>query len=296
MNTVEKNGPPVPKTNGLDVPMAILPEAWTVPAVPRDATGSAPLSRIALPTHDVKPDRSIQDVIAKLESIRQVGLLTALFGFWRPDGMFELIDGLTRYQALLMGGYKEAAIRDLGRVPEPAEILAMQVTCNEAVAKMSDPAIADALARHRQLTQGTLASACKALGIKPSRGTKIMAISIRLCPSVRAMVDAGKLKPRAAYAISKLSDSEQQIQVATKAVELPMAVETVEEIVDGMLSGKKPKKGKPMKLRGNGVEMLLKNPTIEGVIAFAEGVLSAAKKLLKDGDGIEFLPSRLKAI
>ena len=67
------------------------------------------------------------------------------------------------------------------------------------------------------------------------------------------------------------------------------------EVVDGLLHGTaRQKKPRPLKVRLDGVQVMAGNPTLEGLQVFAEKLLATIKKLLKDGDGIEFLPARLK--
>ncbi len=55
-------------------------------------------------------------------------------------------------------------------------------------------------------------------------------------------------------------------------------------------------KGQPLKLRGDGVQVTVSDPAIEGLQAFAERLVAALKRLAKDGDAIESLPTRLKAL
>src|SRR4051812_30528777 len=102
-----------------------------IPKCPPD-TVLVPLSRMRPPSHDIRPERTPEQIQEKRESIRQHGILTPLKGFWCPDQYFELLDGFTRYQALLLEGWKEAPVNDLGHVPTALEALEIQVNCNEA--------------------------------------------------------------------------------------------------------------------------------------------------------------------
>jgi hypothetical protein len=158
---------------------------------------------------------------------------------------------------------------------------------------MTDLQLADAIARHRGLTGGTQEAACLALGISRGRGSRIKAMFTKVPPEALDL----EHRPRARYALSKLhklNDPALVIDLARKAHDLPMAVESVEEAVQKLLGTGKQEKIKTLKLRIGTARMEVSNPTLDSIEACAERLLAGVKKLRKDGDGIEFLPARLK--
>jgi ParB-like chromosome segregation protein Spo0J len=263
-----------PQTNGsarAEVPAAVIPEKLSV----------IPLSRIAPPSYDIKPDRTQEQIEDKRQSIRQQRLLNPLLGFWRPDSMFELLDGYTRFLAMLLDGAQEVEVRDLGHVPTPDEAHAIQVTCNLACAQMTDLQLFDAIARQRELTGCSQAGACKRLGISESQGSKIKRM-FTVPPEVLEI----ERRPRALYALSKLSKLNNPavtIDLAKKAAELPMAVESVEEAVAKLLGETKQKKAKPVKVKRDGALAQLPGDwTWEKIIAWLTERTESARRGLKN--------------
>jgi ParB-like chromosome segregation protein Spo0J len=145
-----------------------------------------------------------------------------------------------------------------------------------------------------RLNDWTQADLARHVRVSPAQVVRVLAISTKLPGEVQAMVAAGELAPRAAYALSRLSDIPTVIDLAKKARDLPMAVESVEEAVKKLLGNGRKAKAKPLKLKLDGVQIVANNPTLDGLQAFAERLLAALKRLAKEGDGIEFLPARLK--
>src|SRR5262249_22052536 len=154
---------------------------------------------------------------------------------YREGERLRVIDGETRRLGALMAGVETVPVLVYDTKPDSAALKLAQLLVN-TLRRDNTPleraAVYQALMEINEWTQAEVARHTHAT---PAQIAKDLAISNRCCEAVRALVAANQLKPRAAYAISKLPDAQQQAELARKAVELPMAVESVEEAVEVLL-------------------------------------------------------------
>jgi|GEM_PF-3301961 len=204
----------------------------------------------------------------------------------------RVVDGETRRQAALLAGLDSIPILLYQRELSEAELAVAQLQANAQRRDFTPLELAAVYQELMRLNGWSQSQLAHAIHVSPGRVAKVLAISTRLCAEVRELVIAG-LPPRAAYALSRLQGP-QQVELARKAVEVPWAVETVEAKVAALLGNNKKAKAKPLKLKLDGVQMVASNPSLDGLQAFAERLLAALKRLAKDGDGVEYLPARLR--
>jgi ParB/RepB/Spo0J family partition protein len=225
--------------------------------------------------------------------IRERGVQVPLIAY-REGERLRVIDGETRRLAALMAGAETVPVLVYDQKPNDAALKLAQLLANSLRRDNTPLELAAVYQELMRLNDWTQADLARHVRVSPAQVVRVLAISTKLPGEVQAMVAAGELAPRAAYALSRLSDIPTVIDLAKKARDLPMAVESVEEAVKKLLGNGRKAKAKPLKLKLDGVQIVANNPTLDGLQAFAERLLAALKRLAKEGDGIEFLPARLK--
>lgn len=273
----------IPKQRTAPVEYVLIhkPPAWLLPVLndKRTRTGFDYQERFTQFCADVKARGVQQPIIAVQE-----------------DTAARVIDGETRRQAALLGGLETVPILVYQRELSESELVIAQLQAN---AQRQDFTALELAAIYQELmtlngwTQSQLA---KAVSVPASKVAKVLAISNRLDPAVQQMVAAG-LSARAAYAISRLHNPQRQIEVAKKAVELPMAVESVEELVSRELHGssKSREKPKPLKIALAGITVIVvAADIIDATKAAALKLLDAVKRIERDNLPPELLPSLLR--
>ncbi len=270
-------------------------------AVERAATPQPVLEHVhpsrLLPVLNDLRDREAPDYLdffhnRLVPDIRERGVQMPLIAYWDGE-MARLVDGMTRYLAALMAAVQAVPVLVYAHKPDDKALPLASLLANSLRRDMTPLELAGVYQELTRLNGWSQAELARHARVSPAHVAKVLAISTKLCPEARELVAAGKLSPRAAYALTRLPE-QQQANLARKAVDFPLAVESVEEAVSKLLdNGRKPK-AKPLKLRFDGICMTVINPTTDGLQAFFERGLAAVKKLGKDGDGPEFLPARMK--
>lgn len=225
--------------------------------------------------------------------IRGRGVQVPLIAY-REGERFRIVDGETRRLAALMAGAEAAPVLVYDQKPEEADLKLAQLLVNTLRRDNTPLERATVYQELMQAKGWSQAELARHVHTTPAQIAKDLAISNRCCETVREYVAAGTLKPRAAYAISRLTDAGQQAELAKKAVELPMAVESVEEAANRLLGTKKTKKPQPMKLAYGSVTATIHGDVVEALKAFIAKTAEALRKIERDGADPEYLPSLMK--
>ncbi len=272
------------------------PLAIPCPAAPDLAVLDIPVFCILPPEPDDR-DRAAPDYLLHeqrlADDIGVRGVRQPIYVMRLSGTSFRALTGWTRTLASRRAGKETIPAFVLDRPLNEAEQEMEKLLENEMRHDFTPLELARIYLRLMKLNGWSQAELAKNVHASPAQVAKVLAISTKLSAEVQALVTSGDLSPRAAYALTRLPE-QQQAELARKAVSVPMAVESVEEAVNKLLGGKKVK-AKPLKLRLDGVQMVASNATLEGLQAFGERLVAAVKRLVKEGDGIEFLPARIKA-
>ncbi len=225
-----------------------------------------------------------------IPDVAENGIRVPLIGYEEGDSI-RLIDGETRFRALLLGPRETAQVLLYAEKPSEAEVKLAGLLCNSMRQDMGDLEYARVYAELMKLNGWTQAELGRRTHTHASTITKRLAISSKLSPEVQAMVAAGEVPPRAAYAISRLSEVPVQIALADKVRRGLLCVEGVESQVIKLL-GKRDAKAKPMKLSHGGVTAVVKGAgAIEAIQAFMAKVADAIKRLQRESLSSELLPA-----
>ncbi|MDE2509179.1 MAG: ParB/RepB/Spo0J family partition protein [Planctomycetota bacterium] len=225
--------------------------------------------------------------------IRERGVQVPLIAY-REGERVRILDGETRRLAALMAGVEMAPVLLYDEEPDEADLKLAQLLVNTLRRDNTPLERATVYQELMQAKGWTQADLARHVHATPAQIAKDLAISNRCCETVREYVAAGTLKPRAAYAISRLPDPSQQAELAKKAVALPMSVESIEEAVNRLLGTKKAKKPQPMKLAYGSVTATVTGDVVEGLKAFIAKTGEALRRIERDGADPEYLPSLMK--
>jgi ParB/RepB/Spo0J family partition protein len=280
--------------------MSSIIQPTPCPGDPTNAGVAAPvlkhcaLAQILMPLRDLR-ERTGAEYHAWFErlkaNIKEHGILVPLIGHQEGDKV-RLGDGATRFTAALMLGLATIPVLVHPHKPSEKETALGQLIVNSMRADMTPLEYARIyvdLMKAMGISQMELA---RRIHASPSQVAIRLAISKNLCAEVQAMMVASQLRPRSAYAISRLRDPQQQIELAKRAIELPMAVEDVEAAAAKLL-GKREKKPKPWTVKLGGVTATIRGDLMEG----AESLIAKLQELvkrLKRGDGPDPLGGLVK--
>lgn len=206
----------------------------------------------------------------------------------------RVVDGETRRQAALLAGLDSIPILLYQRELSEAELVIAQLQANAQRRDFTPLELAAVYQELMRLNGWNQAQLARAIHISPAQVAKILAISTKLCPEVQAMVVAGELPPRGAYALTRLADMQQQVELAKKAVTLPMDVESIEGAVNRLLGNGRKSASKPVKFCACGITGTIKGdpvPTFKAFIARGNDVL---KQIERNPALAEVLPRLLK--
>jgi ParB/RepB/Spo0J family partition protein len=207
----------------------------------------------------------------------------------------RVVDGETRRQAALLAGLDSIPILLYQRELSEAELTIAQLQANAQRRDFTPLELAAVYQELMRLNAWNQSQLARAIHVSPGHVAKVLAISTKLCDEVQEMVAAGKLQPRAAYALTRLADHARQIEIARRAVELPMSVETVEEIVEKELnSNKKLLKAKLTKFSMCGITGTIKGNPLEALKSLHAKIAEVLKRVERDPALMDVLPSLLK--
>jgi ParB family transcriptional regulator, chromosome partitioning protein len=166
------------------------------------------------PRTEFDPD----DLRRLAESIRRYGQLAPIRV--RHDsarGMWVVLVGERRLRACKLAGLERVRVEFVERDMTESDILAEQVVENAVRADLQPVEQARAYDRLMALNGWSAQQLAETLGIEPTSVYRSLAL-LRLPDDVASRVDAGDIKPTAAYEISKLPASEDQRAVADRVV------------------------------------------------------------------------------
>ncbi|HZZ78772.1 MAG TPA: ParB/RepB/Spo0J family partition protein [Gemmataceae bacterium] len=252
--------------------------AWLLPVAKdkRNRTGSEYQEYFERFTADVKEHGVLQAVIAVEEG-----------------EVARVIDGQTRVLAALLAGLESIPILIYSAELTESQVEMAKLVSNAQRRDFTDAELAPIYLDLMSLNSWNQAQLAAHIHASPAKVSKVLAISKNLCPEVQAMVTAGEVAPRAAYAISRLSDVPAQIDLAKKCKDGFLCVEGIEHQVSKAL-GKRDKKPKPMKIVSNGVTLLFNGKVIDAWKAVRAAMDEAVKKLEREGLPEEILPGLLR--
>jgi ParB-like chromosome segregation protein Spo0J len=182
----------------------------------------------------------------------------------------------------------------LESAPLEEEIIRIRAATNYHRKNASAYEIAADIKRWMELKGATQRQAAEAFGISAPQVSKLLDKLENACLEVRQAEESKAICPDSARIIATLRSPDQQREALKEALARNLTREAVERLVARMKGSPKKTKAKPLKLKLDGVQMVASNATLDGLQAFTEQLLAALRKLAKDGDGIEFLPARLK--
>jgi ParB-like chromosome segregation protein Spo0J len=290
--------------NGQHTPLAIPCSPPTTHPVLEHAHPHATFSydpppSLARPDPDQR-DRSDPKYIESRDTvlrpdIRRRGIQVPLLAFLRADGRKQVFDGGTRLECALLDGIELVPVLTYPAKPSASELRIATFLANENRLDWS-PAERGRFYFETMRKEGwTQAEMCRHIpGLKPARVCKTLKWLENLPPEFHDKVAEGDglIPERGAYTICDFPLEERK-DLCEKFIAGRMTVELLDTLRQKR-KGTTPK-AKPLKLRLDGVQMVASNATLEGLQAFGERLVAAVKRLVKDGDTIEYLPSRLKA-
>lgn len=206
----------------------------------------------------------------------------------------RVVDGETRRQAALLAGLDSIPILLFQRELSESELVVAQLQSNAQRKDFTPLELASIYAELIRLNGWTQAELARHIHASAPQVAKVLAISTKLCADVQAMVTAGDLAPRAAYALTRLPE-QQQVELARRAVSVPMAVESVEEAVAKLLGGSKQGSHKPVKFCVCGVTGTIKGNPLEALKALQGKIAEALKRVERDPALADVLPNLLKS-
>jgi ParB/RepB/Spo0J family partition protein len=177
--------------------------------------------------------------------IREYGIRVALIGYREGDRR-RITDGMTRYLGAMLAGASSLPMLVHPERPDDKAGTFGQLQANAMRRDMEPLELAPVYVELMLLNGWSQADLARAIHVSPAQVAKVLAISKNLCPEVQAMVAAGDVVPRGAYALSKLTDIPKQIELAEKIKQGLLKVDTVEGYVTKLLGGKQ-RKGKSAK-------------------------------------------------
>ncbi len=226
------------------------------------------------------------------EDVKERGILQPIIAVGEGESA-RVVDGETRRQAALLAGLESIPILVYECELTESQLVIAQLTANAQRRDFTWDELAGIYAELMLLNGWSQAQLARNIHVSTAQVSKVLAISANLCEEVRALVAAGKVAPRAAYAMSRV-EPQQQMELADKFVKGVLCVESVESRVAQIL-GKGEKKQKPMKVELGGVTIIVAATNVmDAMKSAATKLLEAIKRLEKDGLGAEFLPALLK--
>ena len=220
------------------------------------------------------------------QSIRKSGQLAPIRVRWDVARMgWVLVVGERRLRACRLAGITRIRVEFVEKAMDQDTVLVEQIIENAVRADLRPLEAGRAYKRLMELTGWTVQQISDELGIEPTSIYRSLSV-LSLPDEVKGAIDAGDIRPTAAYELSKLENAEDQREVARKIIEEDLGIDqTVAEV-----NRREKRKGrgrrkataapKDQKLRGSrGVRVVIKTTarhTPEDVLA---DLLEIAEKL-----------------
>ncbi len=241
-------------------------------------------------------DRNTQenrDFLTRLAADAAVNGIRQPIMVYREGDRLRVIDGETRRLAAMLAGLESVPVLIYEEKPNDGDMKLGQLLLN-AMRKDMDPLeLASVYSDLLWINGWSQSQLALAINVSAGQVARTLAISGRAAPEVQELVAARRLAPRAAYAISRLP-MPQQIELARKAAELPMAVESVEEAVKKLLGNGRKAKDKPLKFSACGISGVIKGEPVATLKAFITKGIEVLKRIERDPALADVLPSLLK--
>lgn len=219
-----------------------------------------------------QPRKSFSDnAITELAgSIRRYGLLSPLVVRRLGPEKYELIAGERRMRALRLLGETEAEAIVLNATDRDSALIALiENLQRENLSFFEEAEACQALLTEHGLSREELAG-------RLSKSPSAIANRLRLLKlplSVRALICASGLSERHARALLRLTDEASQLSAAEKAAREQLTVRALEEMIDRMLSERKP--------RGCGARVLCRDHRM-----YVNAMLDTVRVLQESGAGV----------
>ncbi len=150
------------------------------------------------------------------ESFKARGQLVPILARWSaPLDRYIIVDGERRYRAALVAGVSSLAAVDVTQA-DPAEILEVQLVINalrEDVQPVEQARSYESLMKAKGYSQRQLADR---LNVDHSTIARALAM-LTLPAPIQEAVDAGAIRPQAAYELSRVEDPAEQADLAERA-------------------------------------------------------------------------------
>lgn len=225
--------------------------------------------------------------------IRRRGVQVPLLAYLE-DERKRVFDGGSRLEAALLECIPEVPVLTYPSKPSPSELPVATFLANENRLDWT-PAERGRFYLDRMRLEGwSQAEMCRQIpGLMPGKVCKTLKWLAVLPSEFHQRVGNGDglIPERGAYLICEFPEAERG-ELCEKFIAGRMTVEHLED-ARRRRTGKQ-RRTRPVKLRSNGVQVVATDATLEGLQAFGERLLAAVRKCMKDGDGVELLPSRLK--
>ncbi len=253
-----------------------------------------------LPPEPDDRDRSSPDYVLHeqrmTDDIAARGVRQPIYVMRSADERFRALTGWTRTLASRRAGKATIPAFILDRPLKEAEQEMERLLENEMRHDFTPLERAPIYLRLMKLNGWSQGELAKRIHVSPAHVAKVLAISTKLSADVQALVVSGELSPRAAYALSRLADHGRQLEIANKAVSLPMSAETVEGLVDKELNGSRKSVPKPIKFSVCGVTGSIKGNPLDAFRALHGKLGEILKRVERDPALAEALPSLLKGV
>jgi ParB family transcriptional regulator, chromosome partitioning protein len=172
------------------------------------------------------------------ESLRTRGQLQPIRVRWDEGrGAYVLVMGERRWRAATMAGIPTMSCIVHDGLVEPDELLALQLVENALREDLKPVEQAKAYRRLMDAHGWSGNQLARELSVDQAAVSRTLAL-LNLPAAVQALVEAGDLAPRTAYEISKLPDSEAQVEMADQAVAGGITRDQVQATVKARKLGK----------------------------------------------------------
>jgi predicted XRE-type DNA-binding protein len=183
----------------------------------------------------------------------------------------------------------------LDHEPSKKELRRIRLSLNNAHKHMTPDQVADEISEHIQEENCSQEDAAEYFGISCGYVSKLLAPSKRLIAELRPLVGKPGISRDVLRVIAGMPTPEQQKQLAEQVLadvarEGRAKRDAVIRYADKLKGDKKPRKGTPLTLKADGIELKITKPLQEGIRAFLERVAGAMKKLKGDEDLHTALP------
>ena len=207
---------------GPSAPPAVL----AAPATPTRMQGLVKIKNAAeIPVEKIGPDPAQpreefdEESLARLaESLKAKGQLQPIQVAWHEDwGRYVILCGERRWRAAQLAGLPSVACVIHERVPEPGELLVLQVIENCLREDLKPIEQAKAFRRLMEMNGWSARQVARELSLTQSFVARALAL-LDLPEAIQELVEEGTLPPATACEVGRLERREDQVEVAERVV------------------------------------------------------------------------------